>query len=398
LKAVDVDNYTLRIETSPRTKGESALDKTFPVAKNARVWIDHGQVKDKSKPAHDEKLTDLAHHVNAVVFLKLSADRKVVGSISAEGPTITGVLKGVDAAKDTITVAPIVPKGEPEVHKAFTVAKNARISIDDGKGKDKSKPQKENSLTALPAGAIVELRLSLDQQSVLAIAAKGKNFMGVLKALDAVKNTVSVWDKASGDKTFALAPDVAVFLDGKSEARKLSDVPVPADANLKLLADQKTVQEIWAYGPTVQGVVKGNAGNGFVTVANKMGENTFSVPNDVPIRIEGQREGKLSDLIEGTMASVKQSVDKSAVLEIHAEGPSFHGVVKQVDSGNNTITVTIGFKNGEDKTFSLTKETAVATALYGVPLTLSDLKAEKEINLRLCIDQKTVARITVVGK
>jgi hypothetical protein len=398
LRAVDVDNNTLRIETFPRTKGELALDKTFPVAKNAKISFDDGKVRDKSKPATADTLADLVLHVNAMVFLKLSADRKVVGSVWAEGQTITGILKAVDPAKDTMTVAVIVPKGEPQVEKIVPVSKNARISSDDGKRTDKAKPPQSKRLADLPIGAIVELRFSLDQQSVIGVAAKGSHFSGVLKAVDSAKNTIAVWDKASGDKTFALAPDVAVFLDGKNEARKVSDVPVPATVNLKLLADQKTVQEIWAYGPTVRGVVKGNAGNGFITLADKMGENTFPVSNDVPIRIEGQREGRLSDLIEGTVAWVKQSVDKSAILEIQAEGPSFHGVVKQVDSGNNTITMTIGVKNGEDKTFSLTKETAVATALYGVPLSLSDLKAEKEINLRLSIDQKTVTRITVLGK
>jgi RNA polymerase sigma factor (sigma-70 family) len=398
LKAVDIGNNSVRIETTPKMKGEAAVDKTFPVLKNARIFIDDGTTKDKSQPLKEETLADLAVHVNAVVFVKLSADRKVVGNIAAEGPTVTGKLKAVDAAKNAITVTISVRKGDPEVDRTFAVADNARVSVDDAKVKDKSKPQNEARLADLPAGANVIVRLSLDQQSAIAIRAEGTTFYGALKAVDLAKNSIVVWDKINGEKTFTLDKDAAILLDGKNEAGKITDVPIETVISLKLSADQKTVQGISAFGPTVHGVVKGPAGDGHITIADKLGENTFPLGKDVPIFIEDQKDGKLSDLIEGSVVQLRQSVDKTRVLEVHGEGPSFHGVVKEVDPDSGTITITIGMKAAEDKTFAVTRKTAIATGIYGLPLKLSDLRAGKEIALRLAIDQKAAARITVLGE
>jgi hypothetical protein len=63
--------------------------------------------------------------------------------------------------------------------------------------------------------------------------------------------------------------------------------------------------------------------------------------------------------------------------------------------------LTIGAKNGvggEDKEFKLTKATVVRTEIYGTALKLTDVRADKEVLLRLSIDQKAAARITVVGE
>jgi hypothetical protein len=75
--------------------------------------------------------------------------------------------------------------------------------------------------------------------------------------------------------------------------------------------------------------------------------------------------------------------------------------VKLIDPDKNAITLTIGAKNGmggEDKDFKLTKETVVLTEINGVVIKLTDVRVDKEVILRLCIDQKAAARITVVGE
>jgi hypothetical protein len=190
-----------------------------------------------------------------------------------------------------------------------------------------------------------------------------------------------------------------VFVDDKDEVRQLADVPAEAVVNLKLLADQKTVREIAAYGPTVRGSVRGDASNDSITLENKEGDKTFTVAKDAPILIEGTRAGKLTDLIDGTAAVVRLSADQSVVREIQAEGPSFQGTVKSVVK--DTITLTIGAKGGvggEDKEFKTTKDTVVVTEIYGAPLQLSDLKTDKEVVLRLSLDQKAAARITLRGE
>jgi RNA polymerase sigma factor (sigma-70 family) len=394
LKAVDAANRTLTA-TLDGKKGEPAADRTFAVAANARLFLDGGKAKDKAKPATKKSLADLP--ANVVVFLTLSADRMVAGSIRAEGQKVTGVVKGVDAVKNAVTVAVTVKKGQPEVTRTFLVAKDAPVSIDNGKTKDKARP---DGLGDLPPGAVVTLRLSLDQRSAVAIRAGGVTAHGGVKAVDAVKSTITLKDKR-GDTTYAVAPDAKVFLDGDSQAKKLADVPVNAAVNLKLLAGQKTVREIWATGPTVAGTVKGTAQKDGITIADKHGEKTFAVAEGVRVLTDKTKAGKLTDLIDGTVAVLRLSADQATVLEIRAEGPSFRGAVKAVDSDNSTITLTVGAKNGvggEDRTFPLTKDTAVVTEIYGAALKLSDLKAGTDVFLRLRLDQKAAARITVRGQ
>src|SRR5262249_15135727 len=160
-------------------KGEPATDRTFAVAKNASLFIDNGQVQDKSHPTKQLSLADLP--ANAVVFLKLSADRNVVGSIRAEGQTVTGLVKAVDGAKNTIAIT-VSAKGDPDVERTFAVAKAAQVFIDDGKSKDKAKPADARGIADVPVGAQVRLRLSLDGQSVVAVGAEGPSVHGTVKA------------------------------------------------------------------------------------------------------------------------------------------------------------------------------------------------------------------------
>jgi RNA polymerase sigma factor (sigma-70 family) len=394
LKAVDAANH--RITATMALKGEPATDKIFDVAKNAQLFIDDGQALDK--PAKQPSLADLP--VNAVVILKLSADRKAVGSIRAEGQSVTGLVKATDGAKSTITVT-ISTKGEPDVDRTFAVAKTAWVSVDDGKPKDKAKPAEAQSIADLPIGAQATLRLSLDGQSVVAIRAEGGHVHGTVKAVDAAKNTLTLHDKVQEQKTYSVMKDAKVFLDGKGEVKKLADVPAEADVELALLVDQKTVREIWAYGPTVTGSVAGNAGNDSITLHNKEWDKTFAVARDTRILIDDKKEGKLTDLIDGTVAQLRLSVDQATVLELRAEGPSFEGTVKVFDPDRKIITLTIGAKNGmggEDKEFKLTQETVVLTKIYGLPLKLTDLRVDKSVVLRLAIDQKAAATITVLGE
>lgn len=394
LKSVDARNNTITATVALK-KGEPAAEMMFTISKHAKLFIE-GQ--DKSKPS---SLADLP--VNAVVTLKLSADRKVVGGILAEGQSVTGRVKAVDGAKGTLTVT-ISIKGEPDVERTFAVAKSAQVSIDDGKLKDKTKPAEAHRLADVPVGAQVTLRLSLDGQSVVSIRAEGSTLHGTVKAVDAVKNTLTLHDKEVEDgKTYSILPDVAVYIDGKGggEVKKLADVPVGAVVDLKLLADQKSVCVIRAQGPTVMGNVVGNAGNDSITIGGKEGETTYTIAKDARILIEEKRAGKLIELIDGTVAWVKLSADQSMVLELRAKGPSFRGTIKAFDSDKNTITLLVGAKNGEggeDKEFRLTKDTAVVTEINGVPLERKDLRVDREVVLRLAIDQKAASRITVLGE
>jgi hypothetical protein len=233
------------------------------------------------------------------------------------------------------------------------------------------------------------------------IRAEGSHVHGTVKSADAARNTLTLHDKAVGEKTYAVAGDAAVFLDDKPEARTLADVPAGCVVDLSLLTDQQTVRAIRATGPTVVGRVAGDAGNGGITVRDKEGDKTFAVAGEARILIEEAKEGKLAELIDGTVARVRLSTDQSAVLEIRAEGPSFHGTIKALDPDNNILTLLVGAKNGEggvDKEFKLTRDTAIVTEINGAALTRKDLRVDKEVVLRLALDQKSAARVTILGE
>lgn len=394
LKAVDAGKNTITAAVA-FSKVEPLTDMTFAVSRNAKLFIDDAQPVDKLKKA--PTLADLP--AGAVVSLKLSADRKVVGGIRAEGVTVAGVLKAVDAAKSTVTVTVSV-KGEPDVNKTYTVSKTASVAIDDGKQRDKSKAAVPQILGEIPAGARMTLRLSTDGQSVVFIWASGSDVHGTVKAVDAAKNTITLHDKVVGEKTYSVQPDVAVFLDGKGEARKLVDVPVDSVVDFKLLADQQSTREIRCTGPTVAGSVVGTAGNDSITLRDKEGEKTFAVARDARIQIEDTRVGKLTELIEGTVAQVRLSADKTMALEIRAEGPTFEGIVKTFDVDKKTITLLIGSKGGqggEDKDFKLSNDTVVVSD-NGSVLKLTDLRAPSNVILRLAIDQKAAAKLTILSE
>src|SRR5262249_17251345 len=147
--------------------------------------------RDKSKPQKEHTLADLPN--GAVVSLKLSADQKAVGSIHAEGPSSTGIVKAVDSAQKTITLTLTLTKGDPGVDKTFTVTKFARISVNQYKGKAKDKSQASAyRLADVPTGAVATVRLSPDQQAVVDIVAEGPRIQGVLKTVDAAKGTITV--------------------------------------------------------------------------------------------------------------------------------------------------------------------------------------------------------------
>jgi RNA polymerase sigma factor (sigma-70 family) len=397
VKAVDAAHNTITVVIE--TKGEPATEKTFPVAESARISLD-GSGKKKVE-ARNAKLSDLP--AGALVSLTLSADRKVVGSISAQGVSFQGTLKAVDAGKNTLTL------GLKEGDKTFEVAKDASVAIDQGKG-GKS-PLATGKLADLSTGALVTVRLSLDQKVVVAVHAEGAHVGGILKAVDAEKNTITVTVARKGeapeDHTFTVGKEARIQIDeGKGgtggKGGTLSDLPVEAQVHVKLSADQKAVIAITAEGPGVFGVVKGTPDKNQLTLADKEGERSFNVGAKTRVLLDDGREGKLSDLIDGTQVWGKLSANKAEIIgTLRAEGPSFHGRVKGVDTTNNTVTLTVGGKGGtggEDKTFTVSRDTRIVTEMNSVPRKLADLRVEQEVVLRLFVDQKAAARITVLGE
>ena len=329
---------------------------------------------------------------------------KAVKKAVEDETEVRGVAKAVDGAQNTITIT-ISPKGRPAVDRTFPVLKSAAVFIDDGKpqdkSKDKTKPAPTQRLADVPIGAQVRLRLTEDRQTVAAVVAEGPTLHGTIKAVNAAKNTITLLEKAKPERTYNVLENVVVLLDAMKEAKKLADVPADAVADVQLLADQKTVRQIRAFGPTVIGTVQGQAGNDTITVRTKESEFTLPVVEDAPLPLDDNATVKLTDLIDGTVVQLRLSADKAKVLDLRAEGPSFQGFVKTLDPAQNLITLTVGSKGGvggEDQDFKVTIATIVVTEINQVSINLTDLKPDREVILRLSLDQKAAARITLLGE
>ena len=81
----------------------------------------------------EARLADLA--AGTTVRLSLSADQKVVDNIIAEEPTLRGVLKTVDARKNTLVLSMQAGREPAAEEKSFVLASDAEIVVDDGRGR-----------------------------------------------------------------------------------------------------------------------------------------------------------------------------------------------------------------------------------------------------------------------
>jgi RNA polymerase sigma factor (sigma-70 family) len=296
VKAVDVEMSTITFDgkAMPEIAG-----KTFSVAKDANIAI-------AGKPG---KLAGLL--AGAYVNLSLSVDRQTVRQVDAQGPNVTdcggSLVKAVDVEKNTITFD---DKARPEVAgKTFTVAKDANIAIDG----------KPGTLAGVPAGAYVDLRLTVDQQTARSLNAQGPQVLcdcggSLVKAVDVEKNTITFDDKARPEvagKTFTLAKDANIAIDGKPG--RLAGVPAGAYADLRLTVDQQSVRHVNAQGPHVSGVVKAvNAEKNTITVDDK----TFPVAKDANIAIDG-KPAQLAGLPTGASVNLSLCVDQKTARGIH---------------------------------------------------------------------------------
>jgi hypothetical protein len=247
IKAVDGGKNTLTLTLRAGRRGEGGDEKTYTVGPNADVAIDDG--RGRSSSLKEAKVGDLP--AGALATVKLSADLKRVQNVLVEGPTVGGVVKSVDAAKRQITLAtPPVGRGEEGGEQTYTVAAGVPVLLDDAKPR-RTAFVREGKLDDLPAGAVALLKLSPDQREAMSVRAEGPTVTGLLKAADPDKGRITVilragrGDTPEEDKTYTVAPDARILLDGKEA--KLADLK--ADDNgppvgLRLSLDQKVVQVI----------------------------------------------------------------------------------------------------------------------------------------------------------
>jgi RNA polymerase sigma factor (sigma-70 family) len=220
VKLIDPVNHTLTFDDKAVAE---VAGKTFVVSRTANIVID-------GKPG---KLAVLP--TGSYVNVGLSVDQQTAIQVHAQGPPVDcdcggSPVKAVDPVNHTITFA---DKARAEVAgKTFVVARDANITIDGRPGK----------LAELPAGALVSLRLRVDQATAGTLNANGSAFAGLIKAVDAANYTVTV-----DDATYPVAKDALVVIDGKQAP--LASLPVGAGANVNLRVDLRTVGMIQTKAP-----------------------------------------------------------------------------------------------------------------------------------------------------
>lgn len=245
VKSMDVEK--LMITVYSKKDGKPNV-QTFDLAKDVKVILLVNETKG-SQP--EGKLADIT--AGTPVSLQLAADGATVVRIAVSGRGMHASVKGVDAAKHTITVASKGAKGLVEA--TFSVTKDARIVVPDMKVKGKYERRK---LGDLSAGTPVVLQFSArDVRTVTGITVLGRTINGLVQSVDAAKRTVTI---GVGEKaqTLPVAADARVWIreDGREREGELADVDEGMKVSFSLSAlDQKTVTAIrfGIGGATVKG-------------------------------------------------------------------------------------------------------------------------------------------------
>lgn len=231
VKAIDPAKKTLTVLVSDK---KQSVEQTLTLAPDVKVQLpSEKKEKDKEAPAAG-KLTDVKEGVQVV--LKLSFDKKSVRSIAVEGKSVQGGVKQVDATNRTITI--VVKEDGQAAEQTYTLAPEARVSVAEGKKGEDAK------LADVTAGSSVNLKLALDGKTVVAVSAAGQSLGGTLKGVDVGNSTITLTIKEDGglaDKSFELAKDVQVSVEGQKAAAQLNELTAGSKVVLQLSLDRKRV-------------------------------------------------------------------------------------------------------------------------------------------------------------
>jgi hypothetical protein len=239
LAAVDVSRNSIRVVSTfkdPNTGQKSEMDRTFPVAADAKIFLTDPN-KEKTKGAV-VKLADLKDGMRVVVLL--SEDKKTATEIRAtvKDTSVTAGLKSVDAEKRMLTVATKDKQSGQQGAQSYAVAADATVVF---LGHEK-KGETPGKLSDLKEGMGVTLRMSEDGKTVVAIRVAAPTAQGVVKGVDAAKNTITVTIGAKNtamDVTYELDKAATVQIDGKSG--QLTDLKVGTQVQLLLSRENSGV-------------------------------------------------------------------------------------------------------------------------------------------------------------
>ena len=249
IKSVDAGKNTITVLSGggrgSREQPQDGEEHTYTVDKDAEIVVDEG--RGRFFAVKEIKLADLAE--GALVTMRLSLDKKSVHNILAEGPTIAGTIKELDAGKKTFTLVVRAPRGDDAGETVtVNVPEGTLILLDDGRGRRLS--IKAGKLADVPVGAAAVVRLTPDQQFATTVRVQGPTLAGVLKSVDAAKGNITIAiPRGRGEdpeeKSLNLAKNIRTIIDGREA--NLADLKITEDGpavQLRMSLDQKTVQAI----------------------------------------------------------------------------------------------------------------------------------------------------------
>jgi RNA polymerase sigma factor (sigma-70 family) len=246
----------------------------------------------------------------------------------------------------------------------------------------------------------------------------GPSVTGAVVSVDAKKGTITLKvqedpaKKETAEKTYTLPKDAKISLQHglKKESKdgSTADLTEGTSVTVQLAVDKKTVVSVSVHPGSLHGSVKStDATKNTITVATKgakgVEETTVALMEGAKIILDdgigkkgdAPKEGKMADVAEGLPVWVQLSgYDKTHAVSVRVSGPSLSGTLKNVDIGNNALTVTVK-EDAQivDKTLTLSKEVHVDGAK------LTDLVGGERVSVRLSVtDRKTVVGIHVFTK
>jgi RNA polymerase sigma factor (sigma-70 family) len=212
---------------------------------------------------------------------------------------------------------------------------------------------------------------------------------GLVKTVDVPKSALTV-AHGKGETTFRVAKGADITIDGK--AGDLAAVPAGASVHLRQFVDPRTARSILAEGRWLGGVLKAvDAGKSTVTFDDRAqpgaAGKTFNVAKGTFISIDG-KPGKLAGVPNGASVNLQLCADQQTVRSLSAEGAAVSGLVKAVDAAKRTVTL-------NDTTYPVAKNAHIG--IDHKPGDLTGLPAGANATLNLCVNQKTVLRISAGG-
>jgi hypothetical protein len=146
------------------------------------------------------------------------------------GATLPALLRGVDTGPRTVTLR------VREVDTTYPLAAGADIRID-------GRATTVADLAALRARPRVKITLNPAGTEIVSLAAEGETVTGMLRGLDADRNTITLLrgatDTRGSPSTWPLTPGAVITIDGNPTT--LTDLREGLTASIRLSADGKRV-------------------------------------------------------------------------------------------------------------------------------------------------------------